>query len=187
MSAAIRTSFSQQELEELVHRHAERGVAEQDFDIRIDRDGRWYHQGGLMQRPALVRMFASILTRLDDGSYWLVNPAERGRIEVEDAPFVATTMLAEGDGDGQRVRFTTNLGEEVELDADHPLRLAEGDMPGEPRPYLLVRGRLEARIARQAFYDLVDCACEEDGVMGVRSHGVFFPLTLAGDDQGRGA
>ena len=93
--------------------------------MRIDSDGQWYHQGGLIKRQALVKLFASILTRLDNGEYWLVTPAERGGIEVDDAPFVITRADIKGTGEAREITLYTNLGDAISLDAGHPMRMAE--------------------------------------------------------------
>lgn len=93
----------------------------QAFDIRIAADGSWYHEGGLIGRPALVKLFASVLQREADGSYWLVTPVERGTIMVEDAPFIVTAMSCDGDGRDQKIRFTTNVDDTILLGRDHPL------------------------------------------------------------------
>jgi len=150
------------------------------FGIRIARDGRWFYHGSPIDRKPLVRLFASVLRRDDDGAFWLVTPAERGRIEVEDAPFVAVAVAAEGAGREQRLRFRTNLDEEVTADAGHAIRVTEQAVTREPAPYVLVRDRLEARIARPVFYELVELGVEEliDGapMLGVWSAGRFFAL-----------
>ena len=177
MGQMQRKSFSQQALENLFNDLARKGVNAQALDIRIDREGVWYHEGTRMHRVEIVKMLASILTRLEDGSYWLVNPAERGQIEVEDAPFIAHTANITGKGKSSQVHFITNLDEEIPLDEAHPLRLKNVEEYGGLRPYIHLRGRLEARISRQAFYDLVDHAVEEKGMMGIWSYGAFFTLS----------
>jgi len=127
----------------------------------------------------LVRLFASVLKRDADGSFVLETPAERGRITVEDAPFTAISVAREGEGSAQTLILTTNLDDIVTIDADHPLRVAQ-DASGEPRPYVLVRNGLEARLLRPVFYELVEIGCEErvgDATLyGVWSKGRFFPL-----------
>ena len=95
------------------------------FQMRIARDGTWYHQGSPIRRVALVKLFSTVLRRDDDGDYWLVTPVERGRIEVEDVPFTAVEMNVKGKGKDQVLSFRTNLDEIVNVDADHPLRIAE--------------------------------------------------------------
>src|SRR5215472_12510177 len=115
-----------------------------DFDIRIARDGTWSYRGSPIGRLALVKLFASVLRREADGSYWLVTPAERGCIVVDDAPFVAVEVTAEGEGPDQQLIFRTNLDDIVTAGPDHRLRV-ETAASGEPAPYILVRGGLEAR------------------------------------------
>jgi hypothetical protein len=145
-----------------------------EIDIVIRKDGAWVHEGGVIGREPLVRLFASILRRDPDGT-WLVTPHEKLRIRVEDAPFVAVRV----DRDGPALRFTTNVGDEVEAGPEHPLRV-ETDAAGEPRPYVHVRGGLEALIARPVFYELAEMAEERRtpaGVeLGVSSNGAWFPI-----------
>ena len=151
-----------------------------DFDIRIGRDGTWYYHGSPIGRKPLVRLFASVLRREPDGGYWLVTPAERGRIEVEDAPFVAVELEASGSGRDQQLTFRTNVDDEVVADAAHPLRVATNPDTGEPSPYILVRDGLEARLLRPVFYRLVALgqSRHDNGQdeYGVWSKGQFFPL-----------
>jgi uncharacterized protein len=150
-----------------------------DLDMRIARDGIWSYRGSPIGRPALVKLFASVLRREPDGCYWLVTPAERGRIEVEDVPFLAVALTIAGDGREQQLIFRTNLDDIVAAGPGHPLRV-ETAASGEPAPYILVRDRLEARITRPVFYDLVELGSEErveDTVQfGVWSGGRFFQL-----------
>ncbi len=138
-----------------------------EIDIRIARDGTWYHEGSPFTRPALVQLFASILRREEDGDYYLVTPAEKLRIQVEDAPFVAID-LSEVQVDGLPVlEFSTSLGDRVRLDQEHAFWVEEAAASGEPSPYIRVRQRLNALVARPLFYRLVDMAeLEENG--GVR-------------------
>lgn len=161
--------------------------ADRGFDIRIARDGTWFYCGSPIQRPALVKLFASVLRREADGSFWLVTPAERGRIVVDDAPFVAVSLTAEGDARDRRLIFTTNLDEIVTAGPAHPLRV-ETAADGTPSPYIIVREGLEARLARPVFYELVDLAAQEeiDGErrFGVWSEGAFFELGDPGDEEG---
>jgi hypothetical protein len=151
-----------------------------DFDIRIARDGTWFHQGAPIGRKPLVRLFASVLRREADGEFWLVTPVERGRVIVDDAPFVAVELAASGTGRGQTLRFRTNIDDWVEADAAHPIRVTHGPDSGEPSPYILVRDGLEALIVRSVYYHLVELAVEreQDGetVLGVWSKKKFFPL-----------
>lgn len=149
-----------------------------DIDMRIAADGTWFYQGTPIDRIPLVKLFASVLRRESDGGYWLVTPAERGRIQVEDVPFTAVEVTAEDRGPGQRLIFRTNLDEIVALDEAHPL---EGRGPGEvQRPYLLVRDRLEARVLRPVYYHLIELGEQQGDQFGVWSSGRFFPLGSVG-------
>ncbi len=141
-----------------------------DLDMEIRADGTWFYQGTPIGRPAMVRLFSTILKREGD-RFYLVTPVEKVGIRVEDAPFVATDAEIGAD----RITFTTNVGDRVAADADHPVIL-RGDA-GEPRPYVHVRAGLEALIDRKTFYRLADAAeAGPDGRAGVRSGGQFFPL-----------
>ena len=150
-----------------------------DLDMRIARDGTWFYRGSPINRVPLVKLFASVLRREPDGSYWLVTPAERGRVTVEDAPFIAVAVDREGEGRAQRLIFRTNLDEIVTAGPDHALRI-ETAADGAPAPYILVRPGIEARLARPAFYELVEWGEEEtiagESQFGVWSSGVFFEL-----------
>ena len=150
------------------------------FDISIERDGTWSYRGSPIGRLPLVRLFSTVLRRETDGSYWLVTPVERGRITVEDAPFVAVELTRRGEGRHQELIFRTNIDDTVAADAEHPLRVEnDSTLPG-PNPYILVRNGLEARINRPVFYQLVELGTEErvgDATLfGVWSKGEFFPL-----------
>ncbi len=150
-----------------------------DFNMRIDRNGTWYYRGTPIGRHALVKLFSTVLRRDEDGVHWLTTPVENGRIEVEDSAFIAVELLAEGEGQSQIIRFRTNVDDIVPLDADHPLRVAEDEETGEPRPYIYVRKGLEARIARSAFYHLIErgqSAPGNDQKFGVWSGDRFFSL-----------
>lgn len=150
-----------------------------DIDMRIATDGLWYYCGTPIGREALVRLFSTVL-RKDGDKYFLVTPVEKVGIAVEDVPFVAVAMAVEGEGEEQVLRFTTNVGDEVVAGPDHPLWFTPGEEEGEVIPYCLVRARLEARIARPVFYDLVELGVDHpvDGTMkfGVWSSGRFFPI-----------
>jgi len=127
-----------------------------EIDIRIASDGRWYHEGSLIRRPALMQLFASVLRREEDGSYCLVTPAERVSIQVDDCPFLATMVDSEGEGPQRRLVFTLNTAEQVLADSEHPLRFET--IKGEPHPVLTVRSGLEALLSRNVFYQLVEFA-----------------------------
>lgn len=154
-----------------------------DIPMRIARDGTWFYQGGPIGRKELVCLFSSVLRRESDG-YWLVTPAERARIEVEDAPFVAVELFhcpgASPDGQGQVLSFRTNVDQVVSAGPQNPLRVVHDAGSDAPIPYVMVRDGLEARINRAVYYELVALAVPEmiDGVrtLGVWSSGAFFPL-----------
>jgi hypothetical protein len=146
-----------------------------DIDMRIARDGTWFYQGTPIGRPALVKLFSTILRHDDDG-YVLVTPVEKVGITVDDAPFVAVDFQRKGND----LVFETNVGDRVTADADHPIRVTRDPATGEPAPYVLVRDRLEALIDRKSFYRLVDLGEEAvidgTGWFGVRSGGAFFAM-----------
>lgn len=151
-----------------------------DIDMRIGRDGTWFYHGSPIGRKPLVKLFASVLRREPNGDYWLVTPAERGRIKVDEVPFTAIEVNAVGTGLSQALTFRTNLDEEVTADVLHPIRVAYDPGSLEPRPYILVRDALEARILRPVFYELVELAevqrCGDKEECGVWSRERFFPL-----------
>jgi hypothetical protein len=149
-----------------------------DSGMRIDRDGRWFHDGEPIRRPALVRLFSTIL-RKDDEGFMLVTPVEKLSIAVEDAPFLAVAMTAAGDGENQSLTFTTNVGDDVTAGPNHALRFEPDSRNGAPIPYLHVRRGLEAKLARSVYYDLVACAVERGGNLGVWSSNEFFVLGAA--------
>lgn len=159
-----------------------RQAAERVYHMRIDRDGVWHHEGRPIARKPLVKLFASILRRADDGSCWLVTPVERGRIEVEDAPFAVVELAVDGSGRDQIIRMKTSLDEWVTMGPDHPLRLRlpkTGPRSG-PLPYIDIREGLEGRLLRPVYYELVNLGDSHraDDVLryGVWSAGQFFPL-----------
>lgn len=128
-----------------------------DIDIRIARDGAWYHEGSVIRREAMVRVFSTILRREGD-DYFLVTPVEKLRIVVEDAPFLAVSLERINDRGSDKLVFTTNVGATVVADARHPLRVEIDAATGEPSPYLRVRDNLEALLSRNVFYQLVELA-----------------------------
>ncbi|MEZ0262055.1 MAG: DUF1285 domain-containing protein [Alphaproteobacteria bacterium] len=154
--------------------------SEEYYGIKILRGGQWIYNGTPINRHNLVKLFASVLKKDDAGDYWLITPYERGRIEVEDVPFMAVEMTAKGSGKSQVISFRTNLDDWVTAGSDHPLRVTSGE---EPSPYVLVRDALEARLTRAVYYDLVKLAVEdaqEKGLYGVWSSNVFFPIGRIG-------
>lgn len=152
-----------------------------EIDMRIAADGTWHYNGSPIGRPALVKLFSTIL-RKDPERYVLVTPVERVGIVVEDAPFVAVEMAVEGEGDDRQIAFRTNVDDLVQVDAEHPLRF-ESDDTGGLKPYVRVRGDLWARTTRPLALDLVALGEERvfDGAatFGVAAAGRFFPIAPA--------
>jgi len=146
-----------------------------DSEMRIARDGTWFHQGSPIGRQPMVRLFSTILRREPDGKFVLVTPVEKLDIEVEDAPFVAVEMKGEGAGEKMTLAFRLNTGDLVTAGPEHELRFeTRGD---GPRPYLHVRRGLEALVARSVYYELAQIALDNGGdPAGVWSNGAFFPL-----------
>ncbi len=151
-----------------------------DLDMRIASDGSWHYLGSPIGRAPLVRLFGSILRKDEDGRYYLVTPVEKVGITVEDAPFLAVELHAQGKRDTQLITFRTNVGDVVVADADHPFRFATDPDNAGLKPYVLVRGRLEALLARPLLYQLADLFEEHDRgegpETGVWSGGRFFAL-----------
>ena len=150
-----------------------------DMDLRIDRNGVWWHEGREMTRPSLVRLFSRILRKEGDG-YFLVSPLEKIGIQVDVAPILITDVDVLERSTGQLIQFTTQFGELLTLNAENPLRVAVDAVTQEPTPYVHVRQGLEGLLHRNVFYRLVAHAVEAqvDGrsAWGVWSAGVFFPL-----------
>ncbi len=147
-----------------------------DIDIRIAKNGDWFHEGSKIERARMVRLFSTIL-RVDDDATCLVTPQERLRIVVEDAPFTAVLMEQQGVKETQTLTFVTNVGDRVTADAQHPITVRYEAPDGEPSPYLLVRDRLTALISRAVFHQLAELAEERNGIIGVMSSGCFMPLS----------
>lgn len=146
--------------------------------MRIARDGTWFHEGSPIRRPALVRLFSTILRREADGRYVLVTPAEKLDIDVEDAPFLAVEMKSEGEGRARNLAFRLNTGDLVVAGPDQPIRVGEGEHG--PRPSIEVRNRLEALITRSVYYELAALALAEAAdPAGLWSEGIFFGLEPA--------
>ncbi len=153
-----------------------------DGAMEIRADGSWYHEGGRINRPAMVRLFSTILRREADGSHVLVTPAEKLSIAVEDTPFRAVEMKSEGEGETRRLVFRLDTDDLVLAGADHPLGF--GDDPDNPDPRLHVRGSigngLEARIDRALYYEIADLALAEgEDPPAIWSNGARFPLVTA--------
>jgi uncharacterized protein len=146
-----------------------------DSQMRIAADGTWFHQGARITRPALVRLFSTVL-RKDEEGFMLVTPVEKLSIAVEDAPFVAVLMTVDGTGEAMRLTFTTNVGDQVTAGPDHGLRFTPDTRTGAPIPYLHVRKGLEAKLARPVYYALVESAVARGDEFGVWSDGVYFVM-----------
>jgi uncharacterized protein len=141
-----------------------------DSEMRIAADGRWYHQGGEITRPAMVRAFSSLLRRESDGSHSLVTPYERLSIIVEDAPFMAVEMQSEGEGKARKLAFRLNSDDLVITGPEHGIEI-------RPLPYLHVRAGLWAKIARPVYYELAELTIAEDNdPPGLWSDGAFFAI-----------
>jgi hypothetical protein len=148
-----------------------------DIGLGIRADGVWLYRGSPIVRPALVKLFAGVLRRDADGRHYLVTPVEKIDVAVDDAPLLAVEMEARGSGRGQTLVFRTNVDDIVSAGPDHALRFAAEPTTGGLKPYLLVRGRIEALVTRALTYDLVELASEEERRgLGLWSGGAFFPL-----------
>lgn len=142
-----------------------------DSEMRIATDGKWYHQGGEITRPAMVRAFSSLLRRDSDGSHWLVTPHEKLSIIVEDAPFIAVEMHSDGLGEKRSLAFRLNSDDLVVAGPEHIIELREA------LPYLHVRGGLWAKLARPVYYELAEIALEDNpDALGFWSQGRFFKI-----------
>lgn len=148
-----------------------------DIGMEIRADGSWIYQKSPIGRIGLVKLFASVLRRDDDGRHYLVTPVEKVDVKVADAPFLAVEMEVRGDGPGRQLVFRTNVDDIVVCGPEHPLRFVEEPRSGGLKPYLHVRGRLEALVTRALYYDLVELAePDADGTLVLTSGGVAFPL-----------
>lgn len=144
-----------------------------DIGLEIKSDGTWCYRGSPINRPALVRLFASVLRKDVDGKTYLVTPDERIDVAVADAPFLAVEMELTGHAPHQELIFRTNVDDVVPCGPAHPLRFAVDEKTGAIKPYLRVRGRLEALVTRALTHDLLNLAVDTD-LMGVRSGGILF-------------
>lgn len=154
-----------------------------DLDMEIKADGTWFYLGTPIGRMPLVQLFSTVLRKDEDGRTYLVTPVERVGIRVVDAPFVAVEMDVSGTGARQVITFRTNVGDVVEAGPGHPLRFVDEDATGGLKPYVLVRGRLEALVARPVMYELVEHGEEIDiggrTMVAVRSRGEVYPILPA--------
>ena len=156
-----------------------------DLDIEIRADGTWFYMGTPIGRQPLVRLFSTVLRKDSDGKTYLVTPVEKVGIRVEDAPFLAVELNVSGEGNSQIMTFRTNVGDVIEASADNPLRFVVDEANGGLKPYVLVRGRLEALLARPVMYELVSCgediAVNGENMFAVRSRGKIFPIMPASE------
>lgn len=156
-----------------------------DLDMEIRADGTWFYLGTPIGRAPLVRLFSTVLRQEEDGRTYLVTPVEKVGIRVQDAPFVAVEMQCTAEDGEPVLTFRTNVGDVVRVDRDHPLRFVIHGDNRELKPYVLVRGRLEALVSRAVMYDLVALGetVAIDGVemFAVRSSGQLFPVMPAAE------
>ncbi len=161
-----------------------------EIDMEIKRDGTWFYMGTPIGRAPLVRLFSTVLRKDEDGETYLVTPVEKIRIKIEDAHFLAVEMSSTGQGNDQVLTFRTNVGDVVEASAEHPIRFEISEENQGVKPYLLMRGRLEALVSRAVMYDLIELGeeIEVDGVLMfvLRSNGAVFPIMNV-DDLNSGA
>ncbi len=155
-----------------------------EIDMRIARDGTWFHEGTPIGRMPLVKLFSAIL-RLEDGKYFLVTPVEKVGIRVDDAPMLAVDFEAEGEGPTQVLRFFTKTDDEVVASAENPIRVERDPETGEPSPYVHIRRGLEALIDRKSFYRLIErgshATHQGQSWFGLWSSGTFFPVIPSSD------
>lgn len=147
-----------------------------DIGMRIRSDGTWLYQGSPIGRKPLVRLFSTVLRKDADGRTYLVTPAEKVDVQVDDAPFLAVEMQVEGEGRDQVLTFRTNVDDIVHCGPANPIRFVVEAAAGGLKPYLLVRGRLEALLTRALYYDLVELAVEEGDDLVIWSGGARFVL-----------
>jgi len=151
-----------------------------DIDMEIRADGTWFYMGTPIGRPALVRLFSTVLRRDEDEKTYLVTPVEKIGIRVADAPFLAVEMTVSEDEDDQVLTFRTNVGDVVRVGPDNPLRFVITGETDQLKPYLLVRGRLEALVNRAVTYDLLalgeEIEIDGEAMYAIRSSGEVFPV-----------
>ncbi|MGR3617210.1 MAG: DUF1285 domain-containing protein [Paracoccaceae bacterium] len=149
-----------------------------DLDMRIARDGTWYHEGSPINRPQMVRLFSSILKK-EGADYFLVTPVEKVGITVDVAPFVAVDFEVEGEGPAQSLTFETHVGDYATAGPENVIRIEQDPDTRGPTPFVHVRAGLEALIDRKSFYRLVELGTERDGWFGIWSGGEFFSIAPA--------
>lgn len=155
-----------------------------DIDLVVTRDGQWMYEGRPIARESAVRLFSGILRKEDDGEYYLVTPVEKWRIQVEDTPLLAHSLTVRDEGHEQVLSVTTNIGETLDIGDEHPLVVDHYPDSDEPRPLVLVRHGVEARLLSSAYYDLAELAEERqvDGENwhGALSQGIFWKIAKSG-------
>ncbi len=180
------------ELQSTLSRFADRGPAPVhlwnpencgEIGLRIDSDCTWHYGGSPIGKKALIRLFSTVLRKDPDGFHYLVTPVEKIRIDVADAPFLAVEMDVNGKGRGQALSFRTNVDDVVTAGPDNPLRFERDAANDGVKPYILVRGALEALVTRSLTYDLIGLAKNDRlgnvNRFGVWSSGTFFAVSPA--------
>ena len=158
--------------------HPEKWV---DIDIRIDAQGAWFYQGSPITRERIAKLFSTVL-RIEDGEYFLVTPAVKYRIQVDDVPFQIIELQKVGAQEVSELYLRSNMDDVVMIDLDHPVYRRQHNHRENPIPYVMVRNQLQARLSRSVFYELIDIAETQidphtnSEVMGIYSAGFFFPL-----------
>jgi uncharacterized protein len=147
-----------------------------DIGMQIRTDGSWWHEGARITRQPLIDLFATVLRKDEDDQTWLVTPGEKIIVHVQDSHFLGTRVDQVETTLGPSIALTTNVGDLAVIGPSHPLRVVIDPVTGEPRPYVTVRGRLEARILRAPFYELVELSREREGQFEIVSQGVSFAL-----------
>ena len=133
-----------------------------DIDMKIMRNGKWFYMGTEIKRPAMVKLFSGILRLDSDNCYYLVTPVEKVRISVEDAPFIATSLISENKDNINHLYFITNVNEKILLTKNNPLEIKINNITEEPSPYIFVRKNLKALISRSVFYELIELATKKN-------------------------
>lgn len=133
-----------------------------DIDMKIMRNGKWFYMGTEIKRPAMVKLFSGILRLDSDNCYYLVTPVEKVRISVEDAPFIATSLISENKDNIKHLYFITNVNEKILLTKNNPLEIKINNITEEPSPYIFVRKNLKALISRSVFYELIELATKKN-------------------------
>ena len=133
-----------------------------DIDMKIMKNGKWFYMGTEIKRPAMVKLFSGILRLDSDNFYYLVTPVEKVRISVEDAPFIATSLISENKDNINHLYFITNVNEKILLTKNNPLEIKIDNKTEEPSPYIFVRKNLKALISRSVFYELIELASKKN-------------------------